>query len=190
MASVPGVLDFIVPYILFNVQSATLAHPLWTSAYLNSASTSNPPCLLIPFGLPYAFPLLQCPICHACSSLLDFSIPFLRFNVQFTVLAHPFWTSSCRISASTSNSPCIHLPHKRESNSSLQSAQSRGPPDLVRPCPKTRLRHVLSINKTPLWSIGKRERRSSRFLTPFFLWTRGESNPCPKTHSLFFYYHS
>jgi len=41
VASVPGVLDFIVPYILFNVQSATLAHPLWTSAYLNSASTSN-----------------------------------------------------------------------------------------------------------------------------------------------------
>ncbi len=112
MASVPGVLDFIVPYILFNVQSATLAHPLWTSAYLNSASTSNPPCLLIPFGLPYAFPLLQCPICHACSSLLDFSIPFLRFNIQSTALAHPFWTSSCRISALTSNSPCIHIPTK------------------------------------------------------------------------------
>lgn len=133
MASVPGVLDFIVPYILFNVQSATLAHPLWTSAYLNSASTSNPPCLLIPFGLPYAFPLLQCPICRSCSSLLDFSIPSLRFNVQSAVLA-----------------PSIDFP----------------------------------------WSIGKRERRSSRFLTPFFLWTRGESNPCPKTHSLFFYYHS
>ena len=171
MASVPGVLDFIVPYILFNVQSATLAHPLWTSAYLNSASTSNPPCLLIPFGLPYAFPLLQCPICHACSSLLDFSIPFLRFNVQFTVYPPP--------------------PQKGvEFFAPLRSAQSRGPPDLVRPCPKNRLRHVLSINMTPLWSIGKRERRSSRFLTPFFLWTRGESNPCPKTHSLFFYYHS
>lgn len=125
MASVPGVLDFIVPYILFNVQSATLAHPLWTSAYLNSASTSNPPCLLIPFGLPYAFPLLQCPICHACSSLLDFSIPFLRFNIQSTALAHPFWTSSCRISALTSNSPCIHIPHKRESNSSLRSGRRK-----------------------------------------------------------------
>ena len=171
MASVPGVLDFIVPYILFNVQSATLAHPLWTSAYLNSASTSNPPCLLIPFGLPYAFPLLQCPICHACSSLLDFLVPYLRFNVQFTVYPPP--------------------PQKGvEFFAPLRSAQSRGPPDLVRPCPKNRLRHVLSINMTPLWSIGKRERRSSRFLTPFFLWTRGESNPCPKTHSLFFYYHS
>ena len=171
MASVPGVLDFIVPYILFNVQSATLAHPLWTSAYLNSASTSNPPCLLIPFGLQHTLTPLQHPIHRSCSSLLDFLVPYLRFNVQFTVYPHP--------------------PQKGvEFFAPLRSAQSRGPPDLVRPCPKTRLRHVLSINKTPLWSIGKRERRSSRFLTPFFLWTRGESNPCPKTHSLFFYYHS
>ena len=171
MASVPSVLDFLVPYILFNIQSATLAHPFWTSAYLNSASTSNPPCLLIPFGLPYAYPLLQCPICRACSSLLDFLVSYLRFNIQFTVYPPP--------------------PQKGiEFFAPLRSAQSRGPPDLVRPCPKNRLRHVLSINKTPLWSIGKRERRSSRFLTPFFLWTRGESNPCPKTHSLFFYYHS
>lgn len=45
MASVPGVLDFLVPYILFNVQSATLSHPFWTSAYLSSASPSNPSCL-------------------------------------------------------------------------------------------------------------------------------------------------
>jgi len=102
---------------------------------------------------------------------LDFLVPYLRFNVQSTVYPP--------------------LPQKGvEFFAPLRSAQSRGPPDLVRPCPKTRLRHVLSINKTPLWSIGKRERRSSRFLTPFFLWTRGESNPCPKTHSLFFYYHS
>ena len=68
MASVPGVLDFIVPYILFNVQSATLAHPLWTSAYLNSASTSNPPCLLIPFGLPRAVSPLQRPIHRVSTS--------------------------------------------------------------------------------------------------------------------------
>ena len=125
--------------------------------------------------------------------VLDFLVPSLRFNVQSAALAHPFWTSSCRLSASTSNSPCIHLPHKRESNSSLRSGRRKAEvhrTSALRPCPKTRLRHVLSINKTPLWSIGKRERRSSRFLTPFFLWTRGESNPCPKTHSLFFYYHS
>ena len=126
----------------------------WTFPCLPSASTSNPPRLLIHFGLHRAFPPLQRPICRDCSSLLDFSIPFLRFNVQSTTLAHPFWTSAYLLSASTSNLPC------------------------------------LLISQTPLWSIGKRERRSSRFLTPFFLWTRGESNPCPKTHSLFFYYHS
>ena len=113
MASVPSVLDFLVPYILFNVQSATLAHPFWTSAYLNSASTSNPPCLFILFGLPRAISPLQRPICRAFSSILDFSIPFLRFNVQSIVLALPFWTSSCRISTSKSNPP--RLPHQSDS---------------------------------------------------------------------------
>ena len=125
MASVPGVLDFLVPYILFNVQSATLSHPFWTSAYLNSASTSNLPRLLVPFGLQHTFPPLQHPIRRSCSSLLDFLVPLLRFNVQSTALAHPFWTSSCRISALTSNPPCIHLPHKRESNSSLRSGRRK-----------------------------------------------------------------
>lgn len=130
MASVPGVLDFIVPYILFNVQSATLSHPFWTSSCIPSASTSNLMRLLVPFGLPHAVSLLQRPICRACSSLLDFlvpslrfnvqsaafsslldfSIPFLRFNVQSIVLALPFWTSSCRISTSKSNPP--RLPHQ------------------------------------------------------------------------------
>lgn len=125
MASVPSVLDFLVPYILFNVQSATLAHPFWTSLCLPAPSMSNLPCLFIPFGLPRAISPLQRPICRAFSSLLDFSIPFLRFNVQSIVLALPFWTSSCRISALTSNSPCIHLPHKRESNSSLRSGRRK-----------------------------------------------------------------
>ena len=128
----------------------------WTSSCRPSASTSNPPRNIIPFGLPRAFPPLQRPIRHTFSSLLDFLVPSLCFNVQSAAIARPFWTSSCLPSASTSNLP--RLPHL--------------------------------INKTPLWSIGKRERRSLRFLTPFFLWTRGESNPCPKTHSLFFYYHS
>ena len=156
MASELGVLDFLMPSLRFNVQSATQHHPFWTSSCISSASTSNPPYFLVPFGLPRAISLLQRPICRNCSSLLDFLVPSLRFNVQSAMLAHPFWTSSCLPSASTSNLP--RLPHL--------------------------------INKTPLWSIGKRERRSLRFLTPFFLWTRGESNPCPKTHSLFFYYHS
>ena len=164
-----------MPYLRFNVQSATLARPFWTSSCLSSASTSNPPCLLVPFGLPRAFSLLQRPICHAYSSLLDSSIPSLCFNVQSTMLAHPFWTSSCLLSASTSNLPRLLVPFGLPRAFSL----------LQRP-----IRHTCPISQTPLWSIGKRERRSLRFLTPFFLWTRGESNPCPKTHSLFFYYHS
>ena len=129
----------------------------WTLSYLTFSSMSNLPRLLIPFGLQHTLTPLQHPIHRSCSSLLDFLVPYLRFNDQFTVYPHP--------------------PQKGvEFFAPLRSAQSRGPPDLVRPCPKTRLRHVLSINSTPLWSIGKRERRSSRFHTPFFLWTRGESN--------------
>ena len=57
-----SLLDFLMPSRSFNVQSATLARPFWTSAYLNSASTSNPPLLLIPFGLPRAVSPLQRPI--------------------------------------------------------------------------------------------------------------------------------
>ena len=114
------------------------------------------------------------------SSMSNLPRLLIPFGLQHTFppLQHPIH----RVSTPTQKGVEFFAP--------LRSAQSRGPLDLVRPCPKTRLRHVLSINKTPLWSIGKRERRSSRFLTPFFLWTRGESNPCPKTHPLFFYYHS
>ena len=96
MASELGVLDFPVPPLRFNVQSATIAHPFWTSSCLSSASTSNLPRLLVPFGLQHTFPPLQRPIHHACSSILDFSIPSLRFNVQSAVLAHQ------------SDSPLVH----------------------------------------------------------------------------------
>ena len=82
----------------------------WTCSYLTFSSMSNLPRLLIPFGLPYAFPLLQCPICRACSSLLDFLVPSLRFNVQSAALSHLFWTSAYLSSASTSNPP--RLPHQ------------------------------------------------------------------------------
>ena len=99
-----------MPSLHFNVQSALFSLPFWTSAYLSSASTSNLPRLLISFGLSHDFPLLQCPICHACSSLLDFLMPFLRFNVQSATLACPFWTFSCLFSASTSNLPCFLFP--------------------------------------------------------------------------------
>ena len=63
-----SLLDFLMPSRSFNVQSAALAHPFWTSAYLNSASTSNPPCLLIPFGLPRAVSPLQRPIHRVSTS--------------------------------------------------------------------------------------------------------------------------
>ncbi len=170
-----SLLDFLVPSLCFNVQSAAIARPFWTFSCLPSASTSNPPCLLVPFGLPRDFTLLQRPICRNCSSLLDFLVTSLCFNVQSAVLTRPFWTSAYLPSASTSNPPCLLVPF----------GLPRDFPLLQRP-----IRHTCPISQTPLWSIGKRERRSLRFLTPFFLWTRGESNPCPKTHSLFFYYHS
>ena len=102
-----------MPSLCFNVQSAAFARPFWTSSCLLSASTSNPPYFLVPFGLPRAVSLLQRPICHACSSLLDSSIPSLCFNVQSAMLAHPFGTFSCHLSASTSNPPC--LPHQSDS---------------------------------------------------------------------------
>ena len=108
-----SLLDFLVPSLRFNVQSTMFSRPFWTSAYLPSASTSNPPCLLVPFGLQHTFPPLQRPICHACSSLLDFLVPSLCFNVQSAVLARPFWTSAYLPSASTSNPP--HLPHQSDS---------------------------------------------------------------------------
>ena len=87
MASELGVLDFLVPSLRFNVQSAVLTRPFWTSSCLPSASTSNPPCLLVPFGLQHTFPLLQRPIRHTFSSLLDFLVPSLCFNVQSATLA-------------------------------------------------------------------------------------------------------
>ncbi len=155
------------------------------------------------FGLPCAFPLLQRPICRTYSFLLDFLVPFLRFNVQSAVLTRSFWTSSCRPSASRSNlldflfpfglprafpplQRPIHLPPPQkgvEFFAPLRSAQSRGPPDLVRPCPKTRLCHVLSINKTPLWSIAKGSEEAHASSLPFAMDQRGveplSENPFP-----------
>ena len=44
-------LDFLVPSHRFNVQSAVLTNPFWTSSCLPTALTSNPTFLRIPFGL-------------------------------------------------------------------------------------------------------------------------------------------
>ena len=82
----------------------------WTSSVLPAASTSNPPLLQIPFGLPPCFPLLQRPICRSFSLLLDFLRASRCFNVQSAASANPFWTSSCLPAASTSNSPLFLTP--------------------------------------------------------------------------------
>ena len=103
-------LDFLLPSRHFNVQSAASANPFWTSSVLPTASTSNPPLLQIPFGLPPCFPPLQRPICRFCKSLLDFLRASHRFNVQSAASANPFWTSSALPTASTSNPPLFLTP--------------------------------------------------------------------------------
>ena len=82
----------------------------WTSARLSSASTSNPPLFLAPFGLPPCIPLLQRPIRHSFPFLLDFLRAFLCFNVQSTTQFLPFWTSSVYSTTSTSNPPLFFFP--------------------------------------------------------------------------------
>ena len=83
-------LDFLLPSRHFNVQSAASANPFWTSSALPTASTSNPPLFLTPFGLSPAFPPLQRPIRRFCKSLLDFLPPSRHFNVQSAASTHAF----------------------------------------------------------------------------------------------------
>lgn len=58
-------LDFLVPPLRLKVQSSALSRSFWTSSCLSSASRSNPPLFLAPFGLPPASSPLQSPIRHA-----------------------------------------------------------------------------------------------------------------------------
>ena len=58
-------LDFLLPPLHFKVQSSALSHSFWTSSCLSSASKSNPPLFLTPFGLPPASPPPQGPFRHA-----------------------------------------------------------------------------------------------------------------------------
>ena len=85
-----SLLDFLRASRHFNVQSAASANPFWTSSVLPTASTSNPPLLLTPFGLPPCFPMLQRPIRRFCKSLLDFLPPSRRFNIQSAASTHAF----------------------------------------------------------------------------------------------------
>ena len=104
------VLDFRVPPLRLNVQSVAISRSFWTSSCLSSASKSNPPLLLAPFGLPPASPPLQSPILRSFSLLLDFLLPPLHFKVQSATLSRSFWTFSCLPSASKSNLPLLLAP--------------------------------------------------------------------------------
>ena len=124
-------LDFRVPPLCLKVQSSAISQSFWTFSCLSSASTSNPPLLLTPFGLPPVSPLLQSPILRSFSLLLDFLLPPLRFKVQSSAifsllldfllpplhlkvhsaaLFRSFWTSSCLLSTSKSNPPIFLTP--------------------------------------------------------------------------------
>ena len=103
-------LDFRASPLHFKVQSATPSRSFWTSAHLPSASKSNLPLLLAPFGLSPASPPLQSPFCHSCSLLLDFRASPLHFKVQSATPSRSFWTSSCLLSTSKSNPPLFLTP--------------------------------------------------------------------------------
>ena len=96
-------LDFCAPFLRFNVQSATLSHPFWTSAYINSASTSNPPLLLIPFGLPRAISPLKRPICRVSTSPTKGS----RILRSAPVGAKPRSTGPCAPLSKNPATPCF-----------------------------------------------------------------------------------
>ena len=96
-------LDFSHGFHRVNVQSASLSRSFWTSACLTTASTSNPPLFLAPFGLQPASQPLQRPIRLFFSFLLDFSHGFHRVNVQSAAFSRSFWTFSMASTASTSN---------------------------------------------------------------------------------------
>ena len=96
------VLDFRVPPLRLKVQSSAISHPFWTFSCLSSASRSNPPLFLAPFGLPRISPPLQSPILRYFSLLLDFLLPPLLLKVQSSAISRSFWTSSCLLSTSKS----------------------------------------------------------------------------------------
>ena len=128
------------------------SHSFWTSSRLSSASRSNPPLFLNPFGLPRASPLPQSPILRYFSLLLDFLLPLLRFKVQSSAPSRSFWTFSCLPSASKSNPPLLLAPfglprassplqspilrsfaHSFWTSSCLSSASKSNPPLLLSP---------------------------------------------------------
>ena len=102
-------LDFLLPLLCLKVQSSAISRSFWTSSCLSSASRSNPPIFLAPFGLPRASPPPQSPIHSPFSLLLDFLVPLLCLKVQSAAISRSFWTSSC-LSTSKSNPPLFLTP--------------------------------------------------------------------------------
>lgn len=132
-----------MPPLHFKVQSATLARSFWTFSCLSSASRSNPPIFLAPFGLPRASPPLQSPFCHSFSLLLDFLTSPLLLKVQSSALARSFWTSSCLPSASRSIPPRSRSPPRKkgglQSNPPVAIRQSQSTsPILHQPIPPSK----------------------------------------------------
>ena len=103
-------LDFCLPPCRVNVQSAAFSRSFWTSTVTSTASTSNPPLFLTPFGLPQWLPPLQYPIRLFFSFLLDFCLPPCRVNVQSAAFSRSFWTFSMASTASTSSPPLFLTP--------------------------------------------------------------------------------
>ena len=110
------VLDFRVPPLRLNVQSVAISRSFWTSSCLSSASKSNPPLFLTPFGLPRASPPPQSPFRHSCSLLLDFLASPRYLKVQSAALPLPT-TQKRRIANQSANLiPAILI---RQSNSTI-----------------------------------------------------------------------
>ena len=109
-------LDFLASSLRFKVQSAAPSRSFWTFSCLPSASKSNPPLFLAPFGLPPASPPLQSPICHSFSLLLDFLLPPLHLKVQSATLARSFWTSVHHPATLKSNLPLLLAPPRKKAD--------------------------------------------------------------------------
>ena len=97
-------LDFLVPSHFFNVQSATLRLPFWTSSCLPTSSTSNPPRFDFLFGLPRAFPPLQRPIRHTASTVV---CEKLRHISSHDTYSHTPTTYFNVVSSSSNGTPSV-----------------------------------------------------------------------------------
>ena len=111
-------LDFLLPPLHFKVQSAALSRSFWTFSCLPSASKSNLPLLLAPFGLPRISPLPQSPILRSFSLLLDFRVPPLRLKVHSATLPLPSTQKRRIAKQSASRNPPI-LIHQSQSTSPI-----------------------------------------------------------------------